>query len=57
MNADGKPDLVYTDASCGAHTCFGTLFVDSWDGKAYVDSITDDPTMAEPEYTIKDTTP
>lgn len=57
VNLDGKFDLVYSDTSCGAHTCFGTLFVDSWDGKAYVDWITDDPTMAGPEYSVKDVTP
>ncbi len=54
INSDGKPDVIYTDTSCGAHTCFGTLFVDSWDGKTYQDWITDEPTMAYPEYTIKD---
>ncbi|MGE5603705.1 MAG: LysM peptidoglycan-binding domain-containing protein [Nitrososphaerales archaeon] len=56
VNLDGKFDLVYSDTSCGAHTCFGTLFVDSWDGKVYADSLTGDPTMAEPEYSVKDAT-
>lgn len=54
INADGKFDLVYSDTSCGAHTCFGTLFVDSWDGTAYRDWITGTPTIAEPEYTVRD---
>jgi LysM repeat protein len=54
VNADGKFDLVYSDKSCGAHTCFGTLHVDSWDGKAYADWIEDEPTIAEPEITVKD---
>ena len=34
LNADGKSDIVWTDTSCGAHTCVSTLFVVSWDGKA-----------------------
>jgi len=54
INEDGKFDLVYSDTSCGAHTCFGTLHVDSWDGKAYADWIEGDPTIAEPEYSVKD---
>jgi LysM repeat protein len=57
VNADGKFDLVYSDRSCGAHTCFGTLHVQSWDGKTYVDWITNNPTIASPDYTIKDVTP
>ena len=57
INADGKFDVVYSDTSCGAHTCFGTLFVDSWNGKAYEDWITDSPTIAYPEYRIKNVAP
>lgn len=53
VNADGKFDLVYRDTACGAHTCFGTLYVDSWDGRAYQDWIMETPTIAEPEYTVK----
>lgn len=56
LNLDGKPDIAYFDMSCGAHTCFGTLFVESWDGKAYADWIIGDPTMAEGSYAIEDTT-
>ncbi len=54
INADKKFDLAYSDTSCGAHTCFATLSVISWDGKAYADWIADDPTIAGPEYTFKD---
>lgn len=57
VNADGKFDLVYSDMSCGAHTCFGTLHVDSWDGSANESWITGDPTIAGPEYRIEDVTP
>jgi hypothetical protein len=54
INGDGKTDLVWTDTTCGAHTCFSTLFVESWDGKAYQDWIVGEPTIANGEYTFKD---
>jgi LysM repeat protein len=57
LNADGKPDLAWTDTTCGAHTCFSTLFVESWDGKAYQDWIAGEPTIAYGEYSFKDTLP
>jgi hypothetical protein len=55
VNGDGKPDLVYVDTSCGAHTCFSTLFVDSWNGSSWQDWIKGEPTMAGAEYSFKDT--
>jgi LysM repeat protein len=55
VNADGKLDLVYIDTSCGAHTCFSTLFVDSWNGSAFQDWIKGEPTMAGAEYSLEDT--
>lgn len=55
INADGKPDLVYVDSSCGAHTCYSTLFVESWNGTAFQDWIKGEPTMASAEYSFADT--
>ena len=52
LNQDGKPDLAYTDTSCGAHTCFSTLFVDSWDGSSFRDWIDGQPTMASATYSF-----
>jgi hypothetical protein len=57
INADKKPDLVYVDTSCGAHTCFSTLFVDSWNGSAFQDWIKGEPTMAGADYSLRDTVP
>jgi LysM repeat protein len=57
INADDKPDLVFVDTSCGARTCFSTLFVDSWDGSSFQDWIKGDPTMAGAEYAFEDTVP
>ena len=55
-NRDGKVDVFYTDGTCGAHTCFYTLFLYSWDGVAFRDWIEGEPTMAYPVYTIADRT-
>jgi LysM repeat protein len=55
INADGKPDLVYVDTSCGAHTCFSTLFVDSWNGSSFQDWVKGEPTMAGAKYSFEDT--
>ncbi len=57
LNADGKPEVVWTDTTCGAHTCFNTLFVETWDGKAYQDWIVGEPTIAYGGYTFTDTVP
>jgi LysM repeat protein len=55
INGDGKPDLVYSDTSCGAHTCFSTLSVVSWNGSEWQDWIKGQPTMAGAEYSFQDT--
>ncbi|MGQ9489819.1 MAG: LysM peptidoglycan-binding domain-containing protein [Anaerolineae bacterium] len=56
LNLDGKPDVVWADTSCDAHTCFTELHVDSWDGTAYQDWLTGEPTMASAEYRFDDVT-
>ncbi len=57
LNVDGKPDVVWADTACGAHTCFTTLHVDSWDGSAYLDWIAGEPTLASADYRFDDVTP
>jgi LysM repeat protein len=52
VNKDGKPDIIFTDTTCGAHTCFSTLFVNSWDGKTFLDYIEGEPTMADAQYSF-----
>jgi LysM repeat protein len=56
LNEDGQFDLAYSDKSCGAHTCFGSLHVISWDGKGYAEWIEGEPTIAEAEYSVEDVT-
>jgi hypothetical protein len=55
VNADRKTDIVWTDTSCGAHSCFSTLFIYTWDGTAFRDWIEGEPTMAEATYTFTTT--
>lgn len=57
LNVDGRREIAWTDTNCGAHTCFGTLFVDQWDGESYRDWIIGMPNMAYPEYTVTDSLP
>jgi len=56
LNVDGRPDVVWADTSCGAHTCFTALQVDSWNGSGYADWIAGEPTMASAEYRFEDVT-
>ena len=54
INADGKSDLVWTDTTCGAHTCTSALYVDSWDGKAYQSWIEGSPKLTSADYAFMD---
>ncbi len=56
LNVDKKPDVVWVDTTCGAHTCNTTLHVDSWDGAAYQDWISGEPSMASAEFKFADVT-
>ncbi len=57
LNSDKKSDVIWTDTSCGAHTCFSTLFVDTWDGAVYQDWLAGEPTIASAEFSFKDVAP
>jgi len=58
LNGDGQADLVWADTVCGAHTCFSTLHVNSWDGTTYQDWMEgEDPTIASAEFKFGDVTP
>lgn len=52
LNADGRREIVWTDTTCGAHTCYSTLFVEQWDGSRYRDWILGQPQMPTSEYTL-----
>ena len=40
LTADGVADLVFSDVSCGAHTCWHTPYVWSWAGSDFVNNVT-----------------
>ncbi len=56
INADGKLDVAWTDTTCGAHTCFGTIHIISWNPatSSYDNWIDGNATMAYPTVTFKD---
>ncbi|MCJ7738616.1 MAG: hypothetical protein MUQ10_15105 [Anaerolineae bacterium] len=39
LTADGVADLVFSDVSCGAHTCWHTPYVWSWAGSDFVNHV------------------
>lgn len=57
INGDGQADLAWIDTTCGAHTCFSTLFVETWDGSAYRDWVDGEPTMGSADYQFEDALP
>ncbi len=54
INADGRPDIVFADTTCGASTCFDTMSVRSWDGAEWVNWTDDTIGMAYADYSIDD---
>ncbi len=57
VNLDRQPDVVWTDHTCGASTCFDTVQVTSWDGSQWRNWTRDAITMAYAEINLEDTTP
>jgi hypothetical protein len=39
FNGDGKLEASFTTDSCGAHTCWTSVYILAWDGQQYVDII------------------
>ena len=54
INADGAVDLVWLDTTCGASTCFDTLYVRSWNGTNWQDWTEGTITMAAAQVEIVD---
>ncbi|MBI3960253.1 MAG: LysM peptidoglycan-binding domain-containing protein [Chloroflexi bacterium] len=52
INADGAADVVWLDTTCGASTCFDTLYVRSWDGAGWQDWTEGTITMASAQVEI-----
>ncbi len=54
VNGTGRADVVYTVSSCGAHTCWGRLYIIEWDGAGFVNRIPDMEDYAYPTFTVDD---
>jgi len=55
INADGKIDILFSDTTCGANTCFDALRVISWDGSTWQNWTDGNIGMSYAEYTLQDT--
>lgn len=53
LNADGKPDLAFTDFICDPKPCETALFIESWDGTGYRDWIDGDISASGGGYTFE----
>lgn len=56
LTTDGVVDLIFSDVSCGAHTCWHTPYVWSWVGSDFVNHVTEALQFPYPVYEIQDGT-
>ncbi|MCD6289963.1 MAG: LysM peptidoglycan-binding domain-containing protein [Anaerolineae bacterium] len=54
VNQDGHMDVVWLETTCGAHTCFGSVYVISWTGQEFESWVDGTLTMAYPEVRLQD---
>ncbi len=52
LTQDGVADLVFSEYSCGAHTCWHTPNVWSWQGNDFVNQMGDDFQFPYPVYSV-----
>lgn len=54
MTQDTLTDLIFADVSCGAHTCWHTLHVWSWQDVDFQEHIGDEFSFPYPSFTLED---
>ena len=54
LTGDGVAELVFADVTCGAHTCWHTLHVWSWDGRDFREQTAGDPSLPYPTFMLVD---
>jgi len=54
LTADGVADLAFTELSCGAHTCWSTLHVWSWNGVDFSEQVGGDFTLPYAIFALED---
>jgi hypothetical protein len=57
INADGHPDIAWSDTTCGAQACFTTVHVSSWIDGRFRDWIGGSTTMAAAAVQLADVLP
>ena len=57
INADGHPDVAWSDTTCGAKACFSTVHVVSWVDGSFKNWIDDSTTMASAAIQLADVLP
>ncbi len=53
LTQDGKAELLWAEVSCGAHTCFYTTHVSSWNGTMLVERLAAPLEVAYASYTVE----
>ena len=52
LTGDGKNELVFAEVTCGAHTCWDTLHVGSWNGSDFQEQISGEAALPYPTFTL-----
>ncbi|HLF88213.1 MAG TPA: hypothetical protein VI451_04655, partial [Anaerolineales bacterium] len=55
LDANGTAELVASDTQCGAHTCFANVKILAWDGRGFVNKLTETTDdLPSPEVQVTD---
>jgi hypothetical protein len=52
VNSTGRAEVVYVTSTCGAHTCWGRLFILEWDGGGFVNRASAMAEYPYPTFTV-----
>ena len=53
LTEDNSIDFIFSEVSCGAHTCWHTLHVWSWTGTGFTDSVGGELSFPYPDYLLE----
>lgn len=54
LTGDEPQELVFSEVSCGAHTCMRTVHAWTWTGSDFVEQVSGDFTLPYPDFTLSD---
>ncbi|MFP4344078.1 MAG: bacterial transcriptional activator domain-containing protein [Anaerolineales bacterium] len=52
LTGEAPQELVFSEVSCGAHTCMRTVHVWTWTGSDFVEQVSGDFTLPYPDFTL-----